>query len=157
MPLEVIAPRSGVSLGRALLSVPLLLAGLAIQARPSGAASAFQTFGPGQVNCQALTGTHVDCLLAASRVTQDNSNVATFSVASLPHGEQALFLKWCVPTANACIVTVKGRRATAQSTRLMTVTAVRWTRLSPPENQAAARAAKPATVNTSGVGSPPAQ
>ena len=66
----------------AALSVLLLLAGLAVQARQAVAAQSVQTFGPGQVNCQALTGTRVDCLLGANRLTRDNRSVATFSVTA---------------------------------------------------------------------------
>ncbi len=131
--------RRGVTLDSAALFVLLLLAGLAVRTRQSVAAESVQTFGPGKVNCQALTGTRVDCLLAADRVTNDNRNVATFSFAALPRGEQALFRRWCVAAASGCTVTVTGRRASPQSSRLSTVTSVHWTRLTAPVNESAAR------------------
>ncbi len=92
-----------------------VLAGLLLPVVRSGAAAAqaMQTFGPGQVNCEALGGTQVDCLLAAGLVTPDNSNVATFSVGVLPQDEQALFRRWCVDTANECTVTVTGAHRVA--------------------------------------------
>ena len=147
---------SGVALDGVARIVLLLLAGLAVQTRHDAAAEAVQTFGPGQVNCQALSGTRVDCLLSANRMTRDNRNVATFSVMALPRGEQALFRKWCLTTADECTVTVTGRRASPQSTRLSTVTSVRWTRLSAPVNQAAARAAGKASTDTTGAATRPA-
>jgi hypothetical protein len=144
---EVTLPtRGGVALDGAALSVLLLLACMAVQTRHAVAAQVVQTFGPGEVSCQALTGTQVDCLLAANRMTPDNRNVATFSVTALPRDEQALFRKWCVATANECTVTVTGQRASPQSSRLSTVTSVHWTRLSAPMNESAARAA--ATLST---------
>jgi hypothetical protein len=139
-------PHTGVSLHGAALSVLLVLASLAVQTRQTVAAQAVQTFGPGQVNCQAMTGTRVDCLLAATRVTAGNRNVATFGVTALPRGQQALFRKWCLSVANECTVTVTGRRASPQSSRLSTVTAVHWTRLSPPVNESAARVAAKASA-----------
>jgi hypothetical protein len=126
------------------LAVVLLLAGLALQTGQAGAAEAVQTFGPGKVNCQALAGTQVDCLLAADRVTQGNRNVATFGVTALPRRDQALFRKWCLAAANECTVTVTGLRDSPDSSRLSTVTSVHWTRLSAPMNEAAARAAQKA-------------
>jgi hypothetical protein len=140
----------------AALSVLLLLAGLAVQTRQAVAAQAVQTFGPGQVNCQALTGTRVDCLLGANRLTRDNRNVATFSVTALPRGEQGLFRQWCLAAADECTVTVTGRRASPASTRLSSVTTVHWTRLSAPLNQAAARAAGKASTDTVGAATRPA-
>jgi hypothetical protein len=140
----------------ATLSVLLLLAGLAVQTRRAVAAQAVQTFGPGQVNCQALTGTRVDCLLGANRLTRDNRNVATFSVTALPRGEQGLFRQWCLAAADECTVTVTGRRASPASTRLSSVTTVHWTRLSAPLNQAAARAAGKASTDTVGAATRPA-
>jgi hypothetical protein len=145
--------RRGGALDGAALSglLLLLLAGLAIQTHQAAAAEAVQTFGPGEANCQALFGTQVDCLLAANRVTQDNRNVATFSVTALPLGEQASFRKWCVAVANECTVTVTGRRASPQATRLATVTSVHWTRLSPPVDDVAARvAATTSSTDTTG-------
>jgi hypothetical protein len=141
----------------AALAIMLLLAGLAFQSRHAAAAQAVQTFGPGQVNCQALTGTRVDCLLAASRVKRDNRNAATFSLTALPRGEQATFRKWCLTAADECTVTVTGRRASPQSTRLSTVTRVRWTRLNAPMDQAAARAAGKAETDTIGAATRPSQ
>jgi hypothetical protein len=138
--------RGRVALPGAALAIVLLLAGLAT--RQAIAAQAIQNFGPGPVNCQALTGTQVDCLLATSRVTQDNRNVATFSVSALPPGGQALFRKWCLAVANECTVTIMGRLASPQSTRISVVTSVRWTRLSAPVDQAAARAAPPGKNGT---------
>ena len=141
--------------GGGAVSVLLLVAGLAFQSGQAVAAPAVQTFGPGQVNCQALTGTRVDCLLTASRVTRDNRNVATFSVTALPPNEQAPFSKWCLTTADECTVTVTGRRDSPQATRLSTVTSVRWTRLSAPVDQAAARAGEAATDTSGGASRPP--
>ncbi len=149
--------RGGVALDGAVLSVLVLLAGLAVQPRQAAAAQAVQTFGPGQVNCQALTGTRVDCLLGANRVTRDNRNVATFSVSALPRRDQALFRKWCLTTADECTVTVTGRRTSPQSTRLSTVTKVRWTRYSAPVDQAAARAAGKASTDTIAAATRPPQ
>jgi hypothetical protein len=121
------------------LAVLLVVAGLAARTLQAVAAEAVQTFGPGKVNCQALAGTQVDCLLAANRVTQDNRNVASFSVTDLPHSAQALFRKWCLASANECEVTVTGQLASPQSSRLSTITSVHWTRLSAPVNDLAAR------------------
>jgi hypothetical protein len=140
----------------AALSVLLLLAGLAVQTRQAVAAKAVQTFGPGQVNCQALTGTRVVCLLGANRLTRDNRNVATFSVTAPPRGEQALFRQWCLAAADECTVTATGRRASLLSTRLSSVTTVRWTRLSAPLDQAAARAAGKVSTDTVGAATRPA-
>ncbi len=143
--------RGGRAMDGAALSVLLVLCGLAVQTCSAVAAPALQTFGPGQVNCQALTGTQIDCLLAASRVTTGNRNVATFSVTALPPSEQALFRRWCLAAANECTVTVTGRRASPQSTRLAAVTRIRWTRLNAPMDQAAARAAGKASTNVTGA------
>jgi hypothetical protein len=135
------------ALHRAALCVLLLLAGLVVQSPRVAAAEAVQTFGPGQVNCQALTGTRVDCLLAANRVKRDNRNVATFSVTALPRHEEALFRRWCLAVADDCTVTLRGRRVSPQSTRLSSVASVHWTRLSAPMNDVAAvAAAKPSTT-----------
>ena len=147
----------GLALDGIAFSVLLLLGALALQTCSAVAGPALQTFGPGQVNCQALTGTQVDCLLAASRVTQGNRNVATFSVTTLPLGEQALFRKWCVAAANECTVTVTGQRASPQSTRLAAVMKVHWTRLTAPMDQAAARAAGKASTNAIGAATRPAR
>ena len=124
----------------------------------AAAAGGIQTFGPGTVNCQALTGTHVDCLLADSRVTQDNSNVATFSIADLPRDQQALFRKWCLSAADECTVTVTGRLASPQTSRLETVTSVHWTRPSAPVSDVAAgAAAKTSPTDQTGPANRPAQ
>jgi hypothetical protein len=149
--------RGRVALPGAALAIVLLLAGLVVQTHQAVAAKDIQTFGPGQVDCQALSGTQVDCLLAASLVIQDNRNVATFSVSALPRGEQGLFRQWCVAVANECTVTVMGRLASPQSTRISVVTSVRWTRLSAPVDQAAARAAGAAPPDTNGTATRAAQ
>lgn len=147
---EVTLPtRGGVGLDGAALSVLLLLACVTVQTRQAVAAQVVQTFGPGEVSCEALKGTQADCLLAANRVTPDNRNVATFSVTALPPDEQALFRKWCVAIANECTVTVTGQRASPLSSRLSSVTSVHWTRLSAPVNESAARAA--ATLSTTDI------
>ena len=122
----------------AVLAV-ILLAGLALLSWPAIASPALQTFGPGKVNCQRLAGTHMDCLLAASRITQSSGNVATFSLDLLSPGQQTLFRKWCLAASDYCTVTLKGRRATLQSTRLSAVISVHWTRPSAPVNEEAAR------------------
>ncbi len=143
------AAHGGVGWHAAALCVVLVLAGLAVPLRQARAAQALQTFGPGRVNCQALTGTHVDCLLATNQVTSDNSNVATFSVTALPPGEQASFRKWCLAVADECAVTVTGRRASPQGSRLSRVTSVHWTRPSSPVSDAVARVAAQAAAKTS--------
>lgn len=120
--------------------VAVMLGTLALLPRPAHATPAVQTFGPGKVSCQPLYGTHMDCLLSASRVT-DGHDVTTFDVTLLPTRQQALFRRWCVAGTDACTVTVAGRREAPQSTRLSSVTSVRWTRRSAPGNEAAARAA----------------
>jgi len=128
-----------------------LIAVLALLTRAAIASPAAETFGPGTVNCQHLMGIQVDCLLAASRITQGNRNVAAFTVETLPRGERALFRKWCLTTADDCDVTLTGRRTSPQSTRLSTVMSVRWTRPGSPVNQAAARALEQASsTNTAG-------
>ena len=86
------APSSGTGgfeLAGAAIAVVVLLVGLAILTLPAIASPAVQTFGPGKVSCESLDGTQMDCLLAASWITQGNRNVATFSLASLPRGEHA--------------------------------------------------------------------
>ena len=123
-----------------LAAAAFLFVGLAAPAWPVIASPEIETFGPGTVDCQTLAATQTDCLLAASRITQGNRNVATFSLESLPRGEQTLFIKWCLATTDGCVVTVTGRREAPESTRLSTVTSVHWTRLSAPVNDAAARA-----------------
>ncbi len=120
---------------------------------PAIASPAVQTFGPGKVDCQPLVGTQMDCLLATNMITQDNRNVATFSVDLLPPGEPALFRKWCLAAMDDCTVTLTGRRASPQSTRLSTVISVHWTRLSAPLNEATARAVeKASSTNITGPG-----
>ncbi len=143
-----IAPSSGTGgfePAAAAIPVAILLAGLAVLTCPAIASPAVQTFGPGKVNCQPLVGTQMDCLLATNMIAQDNRNVATFSVDVLPPGEPALFRKWCLAAGDDCSVTVTGRRASPQSTRLSTVTSVHWTRPSAPMDEATARAVERAS------------
>ena len=141
----------GFALAGAAISVVALLAGLAIPTCPAIASPTVQTFGPGKVNCQPLIGTQMDCLLAAGRIAPDNRNVAAFGLDLLPPGDQALFRKWCLAAGDDCSVTVTGRRASPQSTRLSTVTSMHWTRPSAPLDEAAARAVeKTSSTDTAG-------
>ena len=154
---EPAAAHGGVALGGAAIPIMVVLGGLAILPCPALASPSVQTFGPGKVSCQPLAGTQVDCLLAASRITDDR-NVTTFDVSLLPRRDQALFRKWCLAGTDSCIVTVTGRRMSPQSTRLSAVTSVHWTRLSEPENDAAARGAdKASSTDTTGAAIRPAQ
>ena len=105
-------------------------------------AGRIETFGPGSVDCQRLDESHVNCLLSALRITQDNKNVVAFDIAALPRKEQAIFRKWCSADGDSCIVTIKGTRAAPDATNLSTISSIHWTRLSAPRNQAAARALK---------------
>ena len=131
----------------------ILLAGLAILTWPAIASPAVQTFGPGKVSCQRLAGTQMDCLLAADRVTQSSGNVATFSLDLLPPGQRTLLRKWCLAASDECKVTLTGRRASLQATRLSAVTSVHWTRPSAPMDEAAAQAlAKAPSTDMTGPG-----
>ena len=122
------------------LCVPALLAGVVALAGQAAEARSMQTFGPGAVSCQPLGAKQFDCLLSSSRISGDNKNEATFSITSLPPGEQAMFGKWCGQPSDHCKVTITGIRQAAEASRLSMVTAVRWTRPNNPMNQAAARA-----------------
>ena len=117
-------------------------------ATPALAASPLETFGPGKVDCQRLGAGQFDCLLTSLRITRNGNNVATFSLATLPAAEQAMFQKWCSTAADDCTVNIQGKRQTPEGSRLSTVTSVRWTRLEPPKNQAAARASANRTAPT---------
>ena len=112
----------------------MMMSGLAL------AASGPETFGPSKVACQRLDAGQFDCLLTSLRISGSGNNVATFSLATLPAAERATFQKWCSTTADDCTVLIQGSRQVPEGSRLSAVTSVRWTRLKPPRNQAAARA-----------------
>ncbi len=107
---------------------------------PAMAAQPVQTFGPGKVSCQRLSGNQSDCLLSASRITSYGPNEASFAITDLPAAERALFSKWCLHDTDYCIVTIKGQKQSPQTTRLSSVQSLHWTRSDAPLNQAAARA-----------------
>ena len=115
-----------------------LVAGL-LYAAPAMAAA--ETFGPGLVSCQTLVGERTDCLLSASRITEDNRNEASFSLTDLESGPRELFSKWCLHPADECTVTVVGERGSPQATRLSTVTSLKWQRPRAPRDQDEASAA----------------
>lgn len=153
-PAKVASSRTG-SFEPAASATPaaILLAGLAILTWPAIASPPVQTFGPGKVSCQRLAGTQMDCLLAADRITQSSGNVATFSLDLLPPGQRTLLRKWCLAASDECTVTVTGRRASLQSTRLSAVTSVHWTRPNAPMDEAAAQAfAKAPSADMTGLG-----
>ena len=76
-------------------------------------AGRIETFGPGSVDCQRLDESHVNCLLSALRITQDNKNVVAFDIAALPRKEQAIFRKWCSAGGDSCICDDKGNKRSA--------------------------------------------
>lgn len=112
---------------------------MALLPRVVAAAPVVQTFGPGQVSCQQLSGAHMDCLLTANRIT-DRDNVVSFDLSLLAPRDQALFRRWCLAGTDACVVTLTGRQASPRSTQLAAVLSVHWTRLSMPGNGAATHA-----------------
>ncbi len=107
---------------------------------PALAAPGPETFGPGKVACERLGADRFDCLLTSLRVSENGNDVATFSLASLPPTERAIFQKWCSTAADDCTVQIQGARPAPLGSRLPAVTSVRWIRLKSPRNQAAARA-----------------
>lgn len=113
--------------------VACLICGAAATAAP-----VTETFGPGEVNCQVLSGDQADCLLSASRVTGNDRNEASFSLTAVPPDQQALFRKWCLHPADECVVTIEGQRESPKATRLATVTSLQWRRPRAPRDQAAA-------------------
>ena len=118
----------------------VVFGGMTVTAYPGLAEAASETFGPGKVNCQPLGEGQFDCLLTSLRITRNGNDVATFSLATLPVAEKAMFQKWCSTVADDCTVNIQGVRETPEGSRLSTVTSVRWTRVEPPRSQAAARA-----------------
>jgi hypothetical protein len=110
----------------------------AATSNPLRAAIRPDTFGPGKVSCQRLGVGEFDCLLTSLRISANGNNVATFGLAALPVRDRAGFQKWCSTAADDCTVEIDGVRQSVGSSRFSTVTAVRWTRLRPPRNQAAA-------------------
>ena len=124
---------------RSTIAIATLVACLA-WTWPALAAPPVQTYGPGDVSCQLLVGTRMDCLLAASRITHGNKNVVSFGLDALPRGEPDLFRKWCLAASDNCVVTITGRRASPLSTRLSVVTSIHWTRFDAPTSNSAARA-----------------
>ena len=130
---EADPPWSGlrcVSRFRRAFAFIVLFGGMTVTANPGLAEAAPETFGPGKVDCQRLGAGQFDCLLTSLRITQDGNNVATFSLATLPAAEQAMFQKWCSTAADDCTVDIQGTRQAPESSRLSAVTSVRWTRLS---------------------------
>ncbi|HEY0205917.1 MAG TPA: hypothetical protein VGC15_17375 [Acetobacteraceae bacterium] len=109
---------------------------------PALAAVGPETFGPGKVACQRLGAGQFDCLLTSLRISESGNNVTTFSLAALPSMERASFQRWCSTAADDCTVQLQGARQVPEASRLSAVTSVRWTRLKPPRDQAAARAAE---------------
>ena len=128
----VIGSRAAFAFTAAFVAITVVAPGLS--------AAVPETFGPGKVNCQRLIAGQSDCLLTSLRVGQDSNSVATFSLAALPAAEQAMFQKWCATAADDCTVRIEGVRQVPGGSRLSSVTSLRWTRLRPPRNQAAARA-----------------
>lgn len=118
-----------------------LFGSMALMVVPAFAAVPLETFGPGKVDCQRLGGGKFDCLLTSLRITQHGDNVVTFSLATLPAAEQAMFQEWCSTAADDCTVKVQGARQAPGDNRLSTVTSIHWTRLYAPRTQAAAKAA----------------
>ncbi len=127
-----------VSRSRRAFAFIAVFGGMTVTADPGLAEAASETFGPGKVECQPLGAGQFDCLLTSLRITQDGNDVATFSLATLPAAEQAMFQKWCSTAADDCTVNIQGVRQTPEGSRLSAVTSIRWTRLEPPRDQAAA-------------------
>ena len=125
---------------RSAAPVIALLGTMTSQSVPALAADGPETFGPGKVNCQRLGRGQLDCLLTSLRISHDGNGVATFTLADLPATERAIFEKWCSTAADDCTVELQGARQTPGGSRLSAVTSVHWTRLRPPDDQAAARA-----------------
>ena len=107
---------------------------------PALAAGGPETFGPGKVDCQRLNAGQFDCLLTSLMISNDGRGVAAFSLDVLPPTERAIFEKWCSKAADDCTIELQGARQAPGGSRLSAVTSVHWTRLRPPNNQAAARA-----------------
>ena len=125
---------------RNCITVLIALSGsLAMALTAALAASGPETFGPAKVACEPLGGGRFDCLLTSLRIREDGNNVATFSLTTLPAADRALFQKWCFTIADDCTAIIQGIRLIPGSTRLSTVTSVRWTRFDAPRNQYAAR------------------
>lgn len=125
---------------RSMVALIALFSGLAMTSKPALAAGRPETFGPAKVACQPLGAGQFDCLLTSLMISENGNNVATFSLATLPAADQAVFQRWCFTVADDCTVIIQGTRMAPGSTRLSSVTSVRWTRTESPRNQSAARA-----------------
>lgn len=125
------------SLGRRAVLIALF-GSVTTMVVPALAATGPEMFGPGKVACQRLGADRFDCLLTSLRVSGSANGVATFSLASLPKKDRAILRRWCFAAADDCTVTIGGVRQYPQGSRLSSVTSVRWTRLKPPRDQAAA-------------------
>jgi hypothetical protein len=104
------------------------------------AAARLETFGPAKVACQPLGAGQFDCLLTSLMISENGNNVAAFSLGTLPAADRAILQRWCFTVADDCTVIIQGTRMAPGSTRLSSVTSVRWTRTESPTNQSAARA-----------------
>lgn len=118
----------------------VLFIGIVAASNPGIAAAEPEAFGPAKVTCQRLGAGQSDCLLTSLRISSGGNNVATFSLSILPATDRTIFQKWCSTAGDDCTVEIWGMRQAPGSSRLSSVSSLRWTRLRSPKTQATAKA-----------------